>query len=96
MSLSVSSSSSIFATNSRTAGSVRFSTYRPRAVSVVRPGLRVDPVGMLGEQVGVGIHHLRFHPDPEVHAQFADPGDQRSQAVRELHGIDPTSRRDRR
>ncbi len=39
------------------------------------------PVGVRADQVGVDVHHLRLHPQPEVEAQRVDPVDQRVQAT---------------
>ena len=40
-----------------------------------------DPVGVLAEEVGVGVDHLRLEPEPELHAEPVHVLDQRSEAL---------------
>ena len=47
------------------------------------------PLRMGTEQIAVGVHHLGFDPEAELHAQAVDMRDQLAQALRELARVRP-------
>ncbi len=50
------------------------------------------PVRMVPVQVAVGVDHLGFDPDPELHAQAGDMVDQRPEAIWvDVGGNDPVA-----
>jgi len=46
-----------------------------------------DPVRMLAIEITIGIHHLRFHPQAEVHTKIMNPINYRLQAMRKLSRV---------
>ena len=49
---------------------------------------RQDPVRMVPRDERVEAHHLGFHPQPEIHTQFAHAGHERMEALRVAVGVD--------
>ncbi len=68
---------------------VRVGVRVPEVEDLLLPGLQrqpvpaaQDPVRVRAGQVGVGVDHLRFHPQPELQAERADTVDEGVQTLR--------------
>ena len=57
------------------------------ALAVVPAGDRHGPVRVRGVETAVDVHHLRLHPDAEVHAEGPDLAGQPVEAARQLLSV---------